>query len=196
MIDVSQTIIPKSDQLNAEDFISGPRVFTVIDVRVRDSAEQPVDVLFAGGFRPWKPCKTTRRILILGWGADASAWIGKSIRLYRDPTVLWAGKPEGGIRIAAMSHLRAAIEERLSFAKGKRAPVRVEVLTPSEIPPTDEVEIARSVARAAVARGWTKEQITAAMQGVKIEDMTAEQRARFLRDLMHAPGTISEGGEE
>lgn len=199
-IDISKFIVPKSDQLNAEDFISGPRVFTIMDVKTRESPEQPVSVIFTGGFRPWKPCKTTLRILSIAWGSDAAAWIGKSVKLYRDPSVLWAGKAEGGIRIAALSHLRAPLEERLSFAKGKRAPIRVEILAASEIPPTNEVEIARAVARAALDRGWTKEQITAAMKGTKIEDMSPEQRGRFLRDLMHAPGTISEpeqtGGEE
>lgn len=200
MIDISHTIKPKSDQLNAEDFIGGSQVFTILDVKVRDTPEQPVMVMFAGGFRPWKPCKTTLRILSLAWGTDASRWIGRSVRLYRDPSVLWAGKPEGGIRIAALSHLRSVIEERLSIAKGKRAPIRVDVLASGEIPPTDEVEIARAVARSAVSRGWTKGQIVAAMQGkTKIEDMTDEERGRFLRDLMHAPGTVSEpqqSGEE
>lgn len=201
MIDVSKTIIPKSDQLNAEDFISGSQTYTVQDVRVSDTPEQPVSVIFAGGFRPWKPCKTMRRILVMAWGADAERWIGKSIRLYRDPSVLWAGKPEGGIRIEALSHIPRPIEERLSFAKGKRAPIRVDVLASGEIPPTDEVEIARAVARSAVSRGWTKEQIKTAMQGTtKIEDMTDEERGRFLRDLMHEPGTVSKpeqtGGEE
>lgn len=196
MIDVSSTIVPKSDQLNAEDFISGPRVFTVQDVRVSDGTEQPVSVIFAGGFRPWKPCKTMRRILVLAWGKDASQWIGKSTRLYRDPSVLWAGKPEGGIRIEALSHIPSPIEERLSFAKGKRAPIRVEVLAPRDIPPVDDIEIARSLARAAKARGWTNEQIKAAMAGKdKIESMTAEERGRFLRDLMHTPGTVSDAPE-
>lgn len=190
--DISKFIVPKSDQLNAEDFIGGPRVFTIMDVKVRETPEQPVSVIFAGGFRPWKPCKTTMRILSIAWGTDASNWIGKGVRLYRDPSVLWAGKPEGGIRIAALSHMPKPLEERLSVKKGQRAPVRVEILPPSEIPPTDEVEIARGVARAALARGWTKEQIAATMKGRKIEDMTSEERATFLRDLMHAPGTVSE----
>ena len=190
-MDMSKFIIPKSDQLNAEDFLSGPKVFTVAEVKTRDTQEQPVAVIFEGGFRPWKPCKTTLRILILGWGPDASQWAGKSLRLYRDPSVLWAGKPEGGIRIAAMSHLPRPIEERLSFAKGKRAPIRVEHLDPNDIPTTDPIGLARRLAKDALTRGWTKDQITAAMKGRKIEEMTDTERATFLRDLMHTPGTVS-----
>ena len=192
MLLIGKTVQPKSDQLNAEDFLAGPQTFTVIDVRENNSAEQPVTDFFAGGFRPWKPCKTVRRQLIMGWTEDAHTWIGRSLRLYRDPSVLWAGKADGGIRIQAMSHIPKPIDDVLSISKGKRGPFHIEVLPPSAIPPTNDVEIARAVARAAVARGWTKDQITAAMKGIKIEDMTDEERGRFLRDLMHEPGTVSQ----
>lgn len=191
-MDISHTIIPKSDQLNAEDFISGPLTFTIMDVAVNNTPEQPVSIKLAGGFRPWKPCKTMRRVLVLGWGADAEHYIGRSLTLYREPSVKWAGKPEGGIRIAAMSDIPRRIEVMLSEAKGKRTLQQIDVLHPSDIPPTaDDIAIARRVAVGAKARGWTKEQIEAAMGGVKIDDMTPVQRGRFLRDLMHAPGTVS-----
>lgn len=201
MIDISHTIIPKTDQLNAEDFISGSITLTIIDVAVRDTPEQPVQIKFAGGFRPWKPCKTMRRVLVFAWGPDASAYIGRSLRLYREPTVLWAGEKVGGIRIGAMSDIARRIEIALSFSKGKRSMHLIEVLRADEIPQTgDDIEIARNVAKSALKRGWTSDQIKAAMKGVKIEDMTPEERATFLRDLMHAPGTVSEpeqtGGEE
>lgn len=191
-MDISHTIIPKSDQLNAEDFISGPLTFTIMDVAVNNTPEQPVSIKFAGGFRPWKPCKTMRRVLVLGWGADAEHYIGRSLTLYREPSVKWAGKPEGGIRIAAMSDIPRRIEVMLSEAKGKRTLQQIDMLHPADIPQTnDDIAIARRVAVGAKARGWTKEQIEAAMGGVKIDDMTPVQRGRFLRDLMHAPGTVS-----
>lgn len=201
MIDISHTIVPKSDQLNAEDFISGPLVLTIMDVAVRDTPEQPVQIRFAGGFRPWRPCKTMRRVLVFAWGADATTYIGRSLRLYREPAVLWAGEKVGGIRIGAMSDIQKRIEIALSFSKAKRSVHVIDLLRPDEIPPTgDDVEIARAVAKSAIKRGWSKKQITAAMGGVEFEDMTAEQRGRFLRDLMHSPGTISPpaetGGEE
>lgn len=199
MLDISSTIVPKSDQLNAEDFISGPLTFTVLDVSVSQAPEQPVSIRFAGGFRPWKPCKTMRRVLVVGWGPNAEHYIGRSLTLFRDPSVKWAGKAEGGIRISAMSDIRAPMEIMLSETKGKRTLQRVAVLQPGDIPQTtDALTIARNLAKNAKGRGWTNDQIKAAMQGKdKIEDMTPEELGRFLRDLQHEPGTISKpDGEE
>ena len=42
--DLRPTIVPKSDQLNAEQLLGGPMTVTVTDVRVSDSAEQPVSI--------------------------------------------------------------------------------------------------------------------------------------------------------
>jgi hypothetical protein len=69
-MDISDTIAPKSDQLNAEDLLSGERTFTITEVRVIDAPEQPVSVYLAEfpSDRPWKPSKTSRRVLMMGWG--------------------------------------------------------------------------------------------------------------------------------
>lgn len=196
MIDISNTIVPKADQLNAEDFISGPLVLTIVDVGIRDSGEQPVLIKFAGGFRPWKPCKTMRRVLVFAWGPDASLYIGRSLRLYREPSVLWAGEAVGGIRIGAMSHIPKRIEIALAVSNKKRAPHVVDVLSPSDVPPTNGVEVARVLAKNYLKRGGTKEQIEAAMKGKKIEEMSEIELGTFMRDLMHAPGTVSEPEQE
>ena len=69
--DLRQTIIPKSDQLNAEQLLGGPMTVTVSEVKVSDSGEQPVVVHYDGeNGRPFKPCKTMRKVLIHAWGAD------------------------------------------------------------------------------------------------------------------------------
>ena len=55
--DLRATIVPKSDQLNAEQLLSGPMTIRVTEVRVSDSAEQPVVVHYEGDDgRPYKPC--------------------------------------------------------------------------------------------------------------------------------------------
>lgn len=196
-MNIAKTLEPKSDQLNAEDLIAGDLTVTIAGVRVYlDAPEQPVVVELHAGFRPYKPCKTMRRVLALAWGAEADHWIGKSIRFYRDPSVKFGGDEVGGIRIRALSHIPHPIREKLASKRGKRDPIHVDVLPPDQIPPVDPIAQARALAAAAKRRGWTNDQIKAAMRGAsKIEDMTPEQVGTFLRDLMHAPGTVSAVGE-
>ena len=63
------TILAKSDQLNADDIIGTGITITVTAVKRGDSAEQPVVIHYQGdNGRPYKPCKTMRRVLIAGWG--------------------------------------------------------------------------------------------------------------------------------
>ena len=140
-MDISDTIIVKSDQLNAEDLLPGPITVTITGIK-RTQDEQPVSIEITGGHRPWKPCKTMRRLMIFAWpdcvkpqpnGAkpiiDPTVWIGRSITLMRDPTVKWAGALVGGIRISAMSHISAKFEIALAETKGKKKLVTVEKLT-------------------------------------------------------------------
>lgn len=42
-LDISDTLAPNSDQLDAVDLLSGPRIFTVASAS-RGNAEQPVNV--------------------------------------------------------------------------------------------------------------------------------------------------------
>jgi hypothetical protein len=127
-MDLTDTIVPRSDQLNAEDLLTGPRTFTVSDVR-KGSAEQPVDihlVEFPG--RPFKPSKTVRRILVSAWGPDAAAYPGRRMTLYRDPAVRFGGMDVGGIRVSHLSHIGKPLTLVLAVSKGKRAPYVVQPL--------------------------------------------------------------------
>ncbi|MFD3594397.1 hypothetical protein ACFWU5_16860 [Nocardia sp. NPDC058640] len=125
---LAETIIPKSDQLNAEDVLSGPRTVTVERVN-EGSAEQPVNihlVEFPG--RPFRPSKTVRRILVAAWGAEAAAYVGRRMTIYRDPTVKFGGQEVGGIRISHLSHIDKRLTLALTVTRGKRAPYIVEPL--------------------------------------------------------------------
>ncbi len=125
-IDMAQFVAPKSDQLNSEDLLSGPRTVRITRVSAGDSAEQPISVYYEGdNGRPWKPCKTMRRLLMHAWGRYADQYVGRSMTLYRDPTVMWAGKQEGGIRISHMSHIDGKLDVALMETRGKRKPHRV-----------------------------------------------------------------------
>lgn len=119
--DLRDTIVPKSDQLNAEQLLGAPITITVTDVRRGDTAEQPVVVNYEGDDgRPYKPGKSMRKVLIFAWGEDGSQWIGRSMTLFCDPTVKFGGVEVGGIRISHMSHIEGDIKLSLTATKGKK----------------------------------------------------------------------------
>jgi hypothetical protein len=103
--DMSQVIIPKSDQLNAEDFLAGPLTYTIDAVHIQAGTEQPVNIMMVGEKRAWRPCKSMSRVLVHAWGPDANAYIGRSVTLYNDPKVKWGGMEVGGIRVSHLSHI-------------------------------------------------------------------------------------------
>lgn len=126
MIDVSQTIKPKSDQLNADDMISGPINTTVQGVRLSGQDDQPICIDLGQGLQPFKPCKSMRRLLIFAWGKDGAEWVGRLMTLYNDPEVTWAGQRVGGIRISHMSDINGSLSVALTTTRGKRKPYTVE----------------------------------------------------------------------
>lgn len=172
MLDVSRTIVAKSDQLNADDLISGPITVQVTNVSVIDG-DQPVAIAITGGHQPWKPCKTMRRVLVHGWGADASAWVGRWMTLYRDPIVKFGGDQVGGIRVSSMSDIPRRIEVSLSATKGKKSKHVIDVLKPPSS--TMGAEEFQRACAGALRHGWTRDQVTAALGG-KAGDVPAERR--------------------
>ena len=151
-MDISETIQPRSDQQNYDDYIAGPKTVTVSEVR-KGNAEQPVEihlVEFPG--RPFKPSKTVRRVLVAAWGSDASQYAGRRMTLYGDPTVKWAGSPVGGIRVSHLSHIEKPLTLALTETRGKRAKTTINPL-PVEAPPASTGEIPQDViANAAKAK--------------------------------------------
>ena len=129
---IAKSIIPKSDQLNAEDLLSGPITVTVTDVK-QGTAEQPITIIIDGERQPYKPCKTMRKMLVFCWSDQAANWIGKRMTLYADPDVKWAGVAVGGIRISHLSGIESQVMLMLSETKGKRKPITVKPL-PDEVP--------------------------------------------------------------
>lgn len=147
MTDLSQSIAPKSDQLNADDLISGPRTIVITDVR-QGNAEQPIAVRYQGDDnKPWYPCKSMRRLMVALWGADGSAYKGRSLTLFRDPKVKWGGIEVGGIRISHMSHIEQDERFMLTATRGKREPYLVRKLEPAV--PFDLARVIATVTNAA-----------------------------------------------
>jgi hypothetical protein len=135
--DMTASIVPKSDQINAEDLLSGPRTVTITDI-TRGTAEQPVDMVTAeyGPGRPYKPSKTMRRIIVSAWGTNTSTYIGRRITIYRDPDITFGRDKVGGIRISHLSHIDKRLEIALTVTRGRRSIFAVDPL-PDEPSPQD-----------------------------------------------------------
>lgn len=127
-IDVSDTCKAKSDQLNADDLVGGPITVSITNISKADSNEQPVLIAISGGYQCFKPCKTMRRALVAAWGKNAAEWIGRSMTLFRDPNVKWAGDAIGGIRISHLSHIQKPLDLSLSESKGKKKKIVIQPL--------------------------------------------------------------------
>jgi hypothetical protein len=130
--DMSQVIVPKSDQINADDLISGPTTITISEVRISGGQEQPVSIFFEGSQKAYRPCKSMSRVLVFGWGPDANKYAGRSLTLYRDPSVKWAGMEVGGIRISHLSHIERDFVIALTATKGSRKMHQVKLLVPQQ----------------------------------------------------------------
>lgn len=130
MVDMTTTIVPKSDQINADDLIGGPRTITITKVTGNEgNADQPVNVFFDGdNGKPFRPCKSMRRVMVKIWGADASKYAGRSMTIYRDPKVKWGGMEVGGIRISHMEGLDKPEVMALTETRAKRQPYTVQPL--------------------------------------------------------------------
>ncbi len=131
-LDMSDTIKPKSDQLNADDLITGPMTVQIAGVR-KLAGDQPIAIEIAG-YQPFKPCKTMRRLMILAWGNDGNQWVGRSMTLFRDETVRWAGKAIGGIRISHMSHIQP-FDVTLNASAKHKLKHSIQVLVPEDFTP-------------------------------------------------------------
>lgn len=121
MNDMNEAIIPKSDQINADDLISGPRTITVERVEIKGGTEQPVSIFFKGSTKAYRPCKSMSRVLVFAWGPDAKIYTGRSMTIYRDPSVKWGGMEVGGIRISHLSDIAEPLQMALTATKGRRA---------------------------------------------------------------------------
>lgn len=182
MADVSQAMEAKSDQLNAVDIIGAEPVIRIRQVDVREG-DQPVSIWFDGDHgRPWKPSKGMIRILAGAWGRDSDNWIGKHAQIYNEPSVMYAGKEIGGIRIKALSD----IDERgllfsITINRQKREPYRVECLKVSTKQyPEDKFEQAFPAMEEKLKSGeWTLQKVIAQCQktGMLSEDQTKRLEA-------------------
>lgn len=134
--DISETLSPNSDQLDAIDLVGGPRTFTIAGV-TKGNAEQPVQIKLAEFPRVWRPSKSMRRVLAACWGTDARVWDGRRVTLYCDPDVMFGKEKVGGTRISHLSHIDKPKSIPLLVSRGKSAMFRVQPLPDEPAGPTE-----------------------------------------------------------
>jgi hypothetical protein len=135
MIDLAKTVEAKVDQLTADELLGGPRIILITKVTGNDGDDQPVSIHFEGdGGKPFKPCKTMRRVLMHMWGRDASQFAGRSLALYRDEAVKFGGLQVGGVRISHASHIEREMVIPVTVKQGRKAPVKIKPLRAEVVP--------------------------------------------------------------
>lgn len=138
-MDLSQTLEPNSQQVNADDLTASPRTVSITNVTA-GTAEQPVFIHLAEfPGRTYRPGKSMRRVLVQIWGAEASNYAGRKLRLYNDQTIRFGKDITGGIRISHASHIDAPVTVNLTVTRGRRAPFVVQPLP--DAPPVDPSKI-------------------------------------------------------
>jgi len=158
IVDMSQFVEAKSDQLNADDLIGSPRTITVRKVTGNDG-EQPVSIFYEGDDnKPFKPCKTIRRVLLAVWGRNAADYVGRSMTIYRDDSVTFGGLNTGGIRISHMSNIDKKTVVVVMKTKGKKAGIEILPLATSQRAPAKQT-----------AEEWAAEHIAAVQDCTEID---------------------------
>lgn len=172
MANMRTTIEPKSDQLNADFLIGGKSItikVTCVDICTGD---QPVSIHYEGeNGRPYKPCKSMRRVLVHVWGADESAYVGRSMTLYCDEKVQFGGLAVGGIRISHMSHIDKDVPMALTVTRGTRKLYTVKPLAVQEIGP------------AKITRDQQKEIVAAMGADVKPADLLTHFKVKSSAEI-------------
>jgi hypothetical protein len=130
-MDMTDTIVPRSDQINADDLIAGPITATIGEV-TRGTPEQPVDIaLVEYPGRAYRPSKSMRRVLVSAWGPEAKNYTGRRITLIRNPDITFGRDKVGGIELAAMSDIDKPLTVALTATRGKRKNFTVQPLAPA-----------------------------------------------------------------
>ena len=185
MNDMKSTIVPKSDQLNADDLLSGPITIKITEVTIKGGQEQPVSIHYEGdNGKPYKSCKSMNRVLVTAWGADASKYVGRSLTLYCDPKVKWGGMEVGGIRISHMSDIDSTLTMALTVTRANKKPFTVKPIN-AAAPQTSSAETSNPAGvGAAAAPTIDADQVVAletALQDAGITVESFKKRAKLER---------------
>lgn len=135
-MDLTASLAPRSDQINADDLVAGPQTFTIREV-VQGKAEQPYDFLLVETDRAFRPAVTMRRLIAAAWGTDGDQYVGRRLTVYRDPSIRFGKDVVGGVRISHMSHIGKRVEVKVQVTRGKRETFAVDPLPDAPAAPAE-----------------------------------------------------------
>jgi hypothetical protein len=173
-MNMRSTITPKSDQLNADDLVNTEITITITNVSIV-GGDQPVIVNYQNdNGRPYKPNKTMRKVMVALWGEDEAQYIGRSMTLFTEPNVTWAGKAVGGLEIKAMSHIDKIATLSLTATRGKKRSIKVAKL------------------EAAQQQAYGDDRFIAEFQAMSLAIENGEMTAQQIIELCEQVGTLTE----
>lgn len=179
--DLLAALAPNTNQLNADDLISIASLVVTIKgpVTVGDGKLNiPLEEV-----KPYRPSKGMGRILASMYG-DRENWIGKKLRIYRDPDVRFGKNKVGGLKISEASHISSAQTHMVTVARAKKEPHVINPLKEE----TDPVLSVQVKFRQAV----TADELDKAVASAKDCGFSEQQKARLAEDYQAALKRIKE----
>jgi hypothetical protein len=189
----AESLMAKSDQINAADLVGGPITIKIAGLTVKNSEAQKWTMRLDGNEKFYRPCLGMRRLIAQIWG-EPQNYAGRSMTIYRDPDVKYSAKEVGGIRISHMSHIDGQQKISVPISRAAQKEYLVRPLTVAAPAPIETPDAAYALARAAAANGkaafttwWQSDEGRACRQAVQ-PIMPELQAAVAAADAMPAQG--------
>ena len=118
---LSDTLKTKTDQLNFDDLaLSGPKIINITKAVLKES-DQPLALSYKDDKgKPYKPGKAMRFVLHALWGDDEQKFVGRSLKVYPDPTITFGKVEVGGIRISDMTDIKGDCVVMITVGRGRK----------------------------------------------------------------------------
>ena len=168
--ELQQCAAAKSDQIDADNLIGGITMdVTIKAVQRGPSNEQPLQLVLEETDKFYRPSKTYRRALIGCFGDEPSNWIGKRLRLVRNPDTMFGGVKVGGVEVSHAS-IEAPMVFMLQAKRGKKSAVSIDVIPAPQKPTPMPQEVK---AKGAALRGEKPAPVRGTISGDPLEgDLT------------------------
>jgi len=134
VVDISQMLEAKSDELVADDLMGGDRVLLITRVDLNGADAKKFRLHYAGdNGKPWRPCKGMCRVLAHGWRSNnAATYVGRSVKVFRYADAIYGGKKVGGVRVKGMSHIAAPFSIPVKESRTLIKEYKIEALASAE----------------------------------------------------------------